>query len=90
MFAAAMKLTGMAAMQGIKGVRFKRVIMDEGAEDRSPSPPPEESFKRLIFCSGKASTCTTLYLSMQPQVPLRRLDHECRLLALLLLHRAVR
>lgn len=40
-------------MQGIKGVRFKRVIMDESAEDRSPNPPVEEKFKRIILCSGK-------------------------------------
>lgn len=40
-------------LQGIKGVRFKRVIMDDSAEDRSPNPPAEESFKRLVLCSGK-------------------------------------
>ena len=42
--------------QGIKGVRFKRVIMDESATDRSPNPPVEEGFKRLVLCSGKASS----------------------------------
>jgi hypothetical protein len=40
-------------IQGIQGVRFKRLIMDEGASDRSPYPPTEPSFKRIIFCSGK-------------------------------------
>ena len=44
-----------AWLQGIKGVRFKRVIMDESAEDRSPNPPVEEQFKRLVLCSGKVS-----------------------------------
>ena len=49
------------AVQGIEGVRFKRVIMDEGATDRSFNPPKEESFKRLIFCSGKVIlACWTL------------------------------
>lgn len=37
----------------ILGVRFRRVIMDEGSTDRSPNPPPEPSFKRLVFCTGK-------------------------------------
>ena len=40
-------------LQGIKGVRFKRVIMDESATDRSPNPPTEDGFQRLVFCSGK-------------------------------------
>ncbi len=40
-------------LQGIKGVRFKRVIMDESATDRSPNPPVEDKFKRLVLCSGK-------------------------------------
>ncbi len=39
--------------QGIQGVRFKRLIMDESASDRSPQPPQEEGFKRLVMCSGK-------------------------------------
>ncbi|BDA47181.1 2-oxoglutarate dehydrogenase, mitochondrial [Coccomyxa sp. Obi] len=39
--------------KGIQGVRFKRLIMDEAASDRSPHPPKEEGFKRLVFCSGK-------------------------------------
>ncbi len=39
--------------QGIQGVRFKRVIMDEDATDRSPHPPAEPGYKRLVFCSGK-------------------------------------
>ena len=39
--------------QGIQGVRFKRLIMDESASDRSPHPPQEEGFKRIVFCSGK-------------------------------------
>ena len=40
-------------LQGMQGVRFKRVIMDESATDRSPHPPEEPGFKRLVFCSGK-------------------------------------
>lgn len=36
-----------------QGVRFKRLIMDSSAKDRSPNPPKEPGFKRLIFCSGK-------------------------------------
>lgn len=36
-----------------QGVRFKRLIMDESATDRSPNPPQEHGFKRLVFCSGK-------------------------------------
>mmetsp|Transcript_20449 Transcript_20449/g.61577 ORF Transcript_20449/g.61577 Transcript_20449/m.61577 type:complete len:1082 (-) Transcript_20449:445-3690(-) len=39
--------------KGIVGVRFKRLIMDEAARDRSPNPPVEEGVKRLIMCSGK-------------------------------------
>lgn len=41
------------AAQGIEGVRFKRLIMDESASDRSPHPPEDASKKRLIFCTGK-------------------------------------
>ena len=37
----------------IKGARFKRLIMDEGETDRSPSPPPKPDVKRLVMCSGK-------------------------------------
>ncbi len=39
--------------QGIQGVRFKRLIMDESATDRSPRPPQEPDVKRAVFCSGK-------------------------------------
>jgi len=41
---------------GIVGVRFKRLIMDDtGAmpKTRAPRPTEEESFKRVVFCSGK-------------------------------------
>lgn len=38
---------------GIAGVRFKRLIMDTGATDRSPHPDPVPSVKRLVLCSGK-------------------------------------
>lgn len=41
---------------GIKGVRFKRVIMDDKGilpKARAPNPPPEPDFKRLVFCTGK-------------------------------------
>lgn len=37
----------------IQGVRFKRLIMDSSATDRSFNPPPEPGFKRLVLCSGK-------------------------------------
>lgn len=40
-------------VQGIQGVRFKRLIMDESASDRSPHPPQEPDVKRAVFCSGK-------------------------------------
>lgn len=39
--------------KGIEGVRFKRVIMDEKATDRSPNPPVDEAVKRLVMCTGK-------------------------------------
>ena len=39
--------------QGIQGVRFKRLIMDESAKDRSPHPPEVPEIKRAVFCSGK-------------------------------------
>lgn len=39
--------------KGIEGVRFKRVIMDERATDRSPNPPTEPGVKRLVLCTGK-------------------------------------
>ena len=42
-------------MQGIKGVRFKRVIMDERETDRGFNPPQREEVKRLVMCSGKVS-----------------------------------
>ena len=29
--------------------------MDESAEDRSPNPPVENGFKRIVFCSGKVN-----------------------------------
>ena len=45
--------TRRAAAQGIQGVRFKRVIMDEGETDRSPHPTVREEVKRLVMCSGK-------------------------------------
>lgn len=38
------------------GVRFKRIIMDEGGlspKSRAPKPPQEPGYKRLVFCSGK-------------------------------------
>lgn len=38
---------------GIQGVRFKRLIMDERATDRSPNPPVDTATKRIVMCSGK-------------------------------------
>lgn len=38
---------------GIQGVRFKRLIMDEAATDRSPNPPEMPEYKKLVLCSGK-------------------------------------
>ncbi|MEW5306228.1 MAG: hypothetical protein WDW36_008709 [Sanguina aurantia] len=41
---------------GIVGVRFKRLIMDDGGlmpKNRGPRPTPELSYKRLVMCSGK-------------------------------------
>ena len=40
-----------------QGVRFKRVIMDDGVTDRSPYPPEELGTKRVVFCSGKVCVC---------------------------------
>jgi hypothetical protein len=43
-------------LQGIVGVRFKRLIMDDQGimpKSRAPRPPQEEGFKRVIFCTGK-------------------------------------
>jgi 2-oxoglutarate dehydrogenase E1 component len=37
----------------IEGVRFKRVIMDEGATDRGPFPPEQTNVRKLLLCSGK-------------------------------------
>lgn len=37
----------------LQGVRFKRVIMDDSATDRSPYPPEDLSFRRVVLCSGK-------------------------------------
>ncbi len=44
------------ALQGIVGVRFKRLIMDDQGimpKSRAPRPPQEEGVKRVIFCTGK-------------------------------------
>ena len=38
---------------GPQGVRFKRLIMDDSAVDRSPNPPAEAGVKRVVYCSGK-------------------------------------
>lgn len=41
---------------GVRGVRFKRVIVDEIGilpKLRGPTPPLEPEFKRVVFCSGK-------------------------------------
>ena len=39
--------------EGIQGVRFKRLIMDKSSTSRAMHPPQQESFKRIVFCSGK-------------------------------------
>ena len=44
-------------LQGIQGVRFKRLIMDESVTDRSPHPPQEPDVQRAVFCSGKVCPC---------------------------------
>jgi len=36
-----------------QGTRFKRLIMDKKATDRSLTPPPAPEVKRLVFVSGK-------------------------------------
>jgi 2-oxoglutarate dehydrogenase E1 component len=48
-----MRTDAARALQGIEGVRFKRLIMDESATDRSPNPPEDPSKKRVVFCTGK-------------------------------------
>jgi 2-oxoglutarate dehydrogenase E1 component len=43
-------------VQGIVGVRFKRLIMDDTGllpKSRAPRPPQEADYKRVVFCSGK-------------------------------------
>jgi 2-oxoglutarate dehydrogenase E1 component len=42
-----------ASDANIQGVRFKRLIMDSGASDRSAEPPTQPEVKRLLLCSGK-------------------------------------
>ena len=42
-----------ASDANIQGVRFKRLIMDEGASDRSANPPQHPEVKRLLLCTGK-------------------------------------
>ena len=42
-----------ASDANIQGVRFKRLIMDSGASDRSPHPPAQPEVKRLLLCFGK-------------------------------------
>ena len=42
-----------ASDANIQGVRFKRLIMDSGATDRSANPPAQPEVKRLLLCSGK-------------------------------------
>lgn len=37
----------------IEGVRFKRLMMDKHATDRSPRPEPVKQTKRLVLCTGK-------------------------------------
>lgn len=37
----------------IVGVRFKRLIMDNGETDRSPTPPERPDVQRVVLCSGK-------------------------------------
>eukprot|EP00879_Flechtneria_rotunda_P024825 GHRR01026343.1.p1 GENE.GHRR01026343.1~~GHRR01026343.1.p1 ORF type:complete len:135 (-),score=33.23 GHRR01026343.1:563-967(-) len=43
-------------MQGIVGVRFKRLIMDDTGlmpKSRAPRPEQEPGYKRVVFCTGK-------------------------------------
>lgn len=45
-----------SCLQGIVGVRFKRLIMDDTGimpKSRAPRPPQEAEYKRVVFCSGK-------------------------------------
>jgi hypothetical protein len=46
--------------QGIVGVRFKRLIMDDTGmmpKSRAQRPPQEEGYKRVVFCTGKVLLC---------------------------------
>jgi len=36
-----------------QGVRFKRLIMDDGVDSIAPFPPEKPKTKRLVLCSGK-------------------------------------
>jgi len=60
----------------IKGARFKRLIMDEGAKDRSPMPPVDSEKKRLVMCSGK------LYYELASERKKRGLQNEVAIVRL--------
>lgn len=50
--------------QGIVGVRFKRLIMDDGGimpKSRAPRPPQEADYKRIVFCTGKVSQARVFF-----------------------------
>jgi len=49
---------GCHLLQGIVGVRFKRVIMDDTGvmpKSRAQRPPQEPGYQRVVFCTGKVS-----------------------------------
>mmetsp|Transcript_25969 Transcript_25969/g.61743 ORF Transcript_25969/g.61743 Transcript_25969/m.61743 type:complete len:1026 (+) Transcript_25969:173-3250(+) len=58
---------------GIQGVRFKRLIMDVSSTDRSPRPPEQPSFKRIVMCSGK------VYYELLEERKKRELDDQVAL-----------
>ena len=60
----------------LQGIRFRRLIMDEGVTSRQPHSPQENGVKRLVLCSGK------IYYELAQERAKRGLNdqvHICRL-----------
>jgi 2-oxoglutarate dehydrogenase E1 component len=62
--------------KGILGVRFKRLIMDEFANDRSPHPDPMPEYKRVVMCTGK------VYYELAAERAKQKKEHEVAIVRL--------